>query len=926
MADEQHNEDPKKPRKKPEMMLCRYNIIRKIKSRQQAKAASPLAMLQEVFEEATRQKEDKKNDTKAISADRFVGDTMFWKYFEDICVKRIKHTDSVEYRNLFLMFWETVFFCVVLLIFMLYAFSLQSSNVYEARQEQVSYWSGCDDADACSLHSVNSMDSFWQWMRVDLIALAFTKYATPPQRVADIVTKLANNDFPIVFTPRFVGSSRSSVLLGTIRIRQVRVKKNQGCKNSKLISHVFPDCYAAYTDAVASKESFASRFAPTYLMPAFDHEPASVTYQLPLRGTLSNYAGDGFMIDLPANDSVTLEMINDLRAWRWHDQATRAVIVELSTLNINVNVIVNTRILFEFGPTGRVISNVYNNAAQVHVFTPSTRAGAPQRVYILQILLFIAFTFYLFMTLGYMYKTCVNFIGQNPAQYMLKLRCKQRVSFVCKTLYHYFGYGWNQCDIAILTLYYVHMGYRFASYTGVSAQEHLKPHIIGHPEKFMPFAGVMQTNSTGNNVLALLAIAMWVKPFKYLCMVGYFRRLSRIMERCVIKLTIFSIMLLIFIFGFAVSFFVLFGSIDQAFSSLAGSFLVLFFLLLDGYAIDGSWFLAGRLQIMPLMFFTYIVVVYFVLLNIFIAVVLDAYATSNENTEAGSGPNPMAEFVETYISWAMGVSLLSEEREKMSSTDLSKIRLELLPGLVRRKFIEKKKKMQAIASECFAGLELFPGEDYLLEDDSKAMQDWALPASRVEMCKMRNPARKKLISMYDIPKEALQQEVSREQLQRLMDEDPTLKIVLDKEYAVDVIRYFKQAAGEAEDEAPKATQAITDEQRKSSDDKAGKKKVDEAAQVKNLQTNVFKRIDQLEASNMEDKVPEVKCITDLANAMSNEVTTVRNQFRMQLPAIIEATAALSEHLVDVTESLDAVRVNHVEILNLVRDNMDEDDD
>ena len=31
--------------------------------------------------------------------DRFVGDVMFWKFFEDIDANRIYHTSSVEYRT-----------------------------------------------------------------------------------------------------------------------------------------------------------------------------------------------------------------------------------------------------------------------------------------------------------------------------------------------------------------------------------------------------------------------------------------------------------------------------------------------------------------------------------------------------------------------------------------------------------------------------------------------------------------------------------------------------------------------------------------------------------------------------------------------------------------------------------------------------------
>ena len=44
----------------------------------------------------------------------------------------------------------------------------------------------------------------------------------------------------------------------------------------------------------------------------------------------------------------------ELEAWAWIDHRTRAVILEYTTLNINVNVMVHNRLLFEIPPTGGV--------------------------------------------------------------------------------------------------------------------------------------------------------------------------------------------------------------------------------------------------------------------------------------------------------------------------------------------------------------------------------------------------------------------------------------------------------------------------------------------------------------------------------------------------------------------------------------------
>jgi len=82
-------------KKKRSVFLNRDIVMRRLHLKQQGKKASPMTLLKDIFEET----DDK---------DRFVGDIMFWKYFEDIDIDRIYHTNSVEYRNLKVMFFETV--------------------------------------------------------------------------------------------------------------------------------------------------------------------------------------------------------------------------------------------------------------------------------------------------------------------------------------------------------------------------------------------------------------------------------------------------------------------------------------------------------------------------------------------------------------------------------------------------------------------------------------------------------------------------------------------------------------------------------------------------------------------------------------------------------------------------------------------------
>merc|ERR1719271_872491 len=90
----------------------------------------------------------------------------------DIDQNRIYRTTSVEFRNLRLMFWELVYYCVFIFVFTIFVLSLQSSAVYESKRQQADYWLGCTATD-CAVDRVDDVGSFWSWMKNDFVEKAF---------------------------------------------------------------------------------------------------------------------------------------------------------------------------------------------------------------------------------------------------------------------------------------------------------------------------------------------------------------------------------------------------------------------------------------------------------------------------------------------------------------------------------------------------------------------------------------------------------------------------------------------------------------------------------------------------------------------------------------------------------------------------------
>lgn len=202
--------------------------------------------------------------------------------------------------------------------------------------------------------------------------------------------------------------------------------------------------------------------------------------------------------------------------------------------------------------------------------------------------------------------------------------------------------------------------------------------------------------------------------------------------------------------------------------------------------------------------------------------------------------------------------------------------------------------MKRVANESFSGMELFPDDGDLGEGTQQALTDWMLPSTSVDVVhKMERPAQAKPLSIYQVPNSgAPNQEITRAQLQRLMDEDESLPLLLNTRKAVDVIRRFKQQPTEEDAQSP----------------------------IKALQGKVFEKIDHLEKVKLDGDVPDVPEIKEITEAMSGAITDVRNKSRIQIASIVEATAMLFEHLVELTQGIEAVRQNHVAVMDLIRQN------
>ncbi|XP_046991289.1 polycystin-2-like [Schistocerca americana] len=140
-------------------------------------------------------------------------------------------------------------------------------------------------------------------------------------------------------------------VLGVPRLRQLRVR-NDSCEVPAIFTRTFSTCYDAYSSAAEEKEPFGPRNTTAWRYTSSE-ELDGISYM----GTISNYHGGGYYQDLSIVPNETVNIVASLKKNLWINRSTRAVFLDFTVYNANINLFCVIKLLFEFPPTGGVLSS-----------------------------------------------------------------------------------------------------------------------------------------------------------------------------------------------------------------------------------------------------------------------------------------------------------------------------------------------------------------------------------------------------------------------------------------------------------------------------------------------------------------------------------------------------------------------------------------
>jgi len=379
-----------------------------------------------------------------------------------------------------------------------------------------------------------------------------------------------------------------------------------------------------------------SQFNQSYIPPngyqsiynAFQFKDANTLQGSPIQGKFVSYEGSGYLYELRGKLDYIQGNLTLLKEMQWIDRQTRAVFVEFSSFNPNINLIMVSTILVEFLSSGSILTTARFDP--LNLFAESSGISFKT---ISEIILFAFIVYFMYIQLRDLYK---------------------------RGILEYLSDFWSYIEWFIISTAWI--SFAMLIYRLIVAQQVLDFFKRTSGYGYMKLQSVNDCNLTLTYSLGLCVAFSTIKYLKMLRFNKHITQLGLTLKSCLSELMSFSMILFLIWMAFVQLMYLFYGSYLGGYATLIKSAETAFVVMLGNF--DSSQYLQQNPYIGPFIFSAYNIVMICFILNIFISIITDAF--EKIRLEYMSNPNREFHF------WSTGKEMVFNVFKTKQENNLSK--------------------------------------------------------------------------------------------------------------------------------------------------------------------------------------------------------------------------------------------------------------
>uniref|UniRef100_A0A8C7VDT2 Polycystin-2 n=1 Tax=Oncorhynchus mykiss TaxID=8022 RepID=A0A8C7VDT2_ONCMY len=443
----------------------------------------------------------------------------------------MEDSDSSRERYLRNVLREMVTYVIFLITLCILTYGMVGSNMYYYTKvmSQLFLDTPLSPGDTATFRSLSTMGEFWKFTEGPFLNGMYWEVWYNNK-------SLPENHSMIYY---------ENLLLGVPRLRQVKVR-NESCSVHEDLRDEVQDCYNMYTPSNEDSAPFGPMNGTAWMYTEENSLNGSSYW-----GQVATYGGGGYYQDLARSRDESAGLLRSLKHQLWLDRGTRAVFLDFSVYNGNINLFCIARLVVEFPATGGIVTSWQFQTVRLIRYVSSWDyfVGVCEVAFCLFILYYVV-------------------------EEALEIRIHRL---------RYFKSVWNCLDVLIVVL---SVSAIIINITRTSVVSNRLKDLLENHSAHPSFEPLAHLQVTFNNMAAVIVLFSWVKLFKFINFNKTMSQLSTTMSRCAKDLIGFAIMFFIIFLAYAQLAYLVFGTQVNDFSTFQACIFTQFRIILGDFDFD----------------------------------------------------------------------------------------------------------------------------------------------------------------------------------------------------------------------------------------------------------------------------------------------------------------------------------------------------